>query len=47
MELSSAVETAKSAMALVQDRNKAELDHRVHVSKAQFDLEFKLYQELW
>jgi len=38
---------SKAALAAAQARESAELQHRTHVSKTQFDLEFKLYQELW
>jgi hypothetical protein len=46
-QIAEALEHSKSALVLVQAKESAELAHRTHVSKAQFDLEFKIYQELW
>jgi hypothetical protein len=46
-QVAEAIERSKAALAAAQARESAELQHRTHVSKAQFDLEFKLYQELW
>lgn len=46
-QVAEAIERSKAALAAVQARESAELQHRTHVSRAQFDLEFKVYQELW
>ncbi len=46
-DIGQALEQSKAALAAAQARESAELQHRAHVSKAQFDLEFKLYQDLW
>lgn len=46
-QVAEAIERSKAALAAAQARESAELQHRTYVSKAQFDLEFKLYQELW
>ncbi|HXP63910.1 MAG TPA: hypothetical protein VN815_00420 [Steroidobacteraceae bacterium] len=46
-QVTEALERSKAALAAAQARESAELQHRTHVSKTQFDLEFKLYQELW
>jgi hypothetical protein len=46
-KLADGLEESKAALAASQAQNSAELEHRIYVSKAQFDLEFKLYQELW